>query len=157
MTSHTAYSTDARQTLDEKDRSRIDLYTDHMIDVAPKLKTLDIKYLAANSYYSKAKFVHAVTKLNLHIVGKLRIDANLKWLYDGEYTGSGRPRKYDGKVDFKKDINRFEYIETLNGTTHVYSTIVHSMSLKKDIRIALLTPTQPSTQGRGVFFRRIQR
>ena len=56
MTSHTAYSIDARQTLDEKDRSRIDLYVDHLVDVAPKLKTLGIKYLAADAYYSKAKF-----------------------------------------------------------------------------------------------------
>lgn len=53
MTSHTAYSIDARQTLDKTDRSRVDWYAEHMIDVAPKLKTLGIKYLAADSYYSK--------------------------------------------------------------------------------------------------------
>lgn len=91
------------------------MHTDHVVGIAPKLKALGIKHLVTDSYYSKVTFVHAVTNLDFHIVGKLRIDAYLKWLYNGEYMDSGRPRQHDGTVDFKKDINCFEYMTTLKG------------------------------------------
>ena len=53
----------------------------------PQLQKLGIRHVAADAYYSKMKFVSRVTEVGLDIVGKLRVDAQLKWLYEGEYSG----------------------------------------------------------------------
>ncbi|MCO1337199.1 hypothetical protein MO867_23040, partial [Microbulbifer sp. OS29] len=81
-------------------------YADHAVKVATAIRALGIKYLAADAYYSKVKFVSAIIPAGLHIVGKFRIDANLQWLYKGTYRDMGRPRKYDSKVDFDTDMHR---------------------------------------------------
>ncbi|MCO1335109.1 hypothetical protein MO867_12280 [Microbulbifer sp. OS29] len=124
LKSNTAYALDAQQTIDEEGRSRIELYADHAVKVAAAIRALGIKYLAADAYYSKVKFVSAIIPTGLHIVGKLRKDANLQWLYEGTYKGTGRPRKYDGKVDFDTDMHRFDYVGFLNEKTEVYTKIV---------------------------------
>jgi hypothetical protein len=36
---------------------------------------------------------------NLDFIGKLRVDADLRYLYTGEQKKRGAPRKYDGKLD----------------------------------------------------------
>ena len=37
-------------------------------------------------------------ELNLDFIGKLRVDADLRYLYTGEQKKRGAPRKYDGMV-----------------------------------------------------------
>jgi hypothetical protein len=60
-------------------------------------KTVTI--LAVDGFYAKKKFIDGVLALNLAVVGKLRIDANLRYLYTGAQKKRGARRKYDGKVD----------------------------------------------------------
>ena len=57
----------------------------------------------------KVKFVSKVLKVGLHIVGRLCVDADLQWLYVGEYSGVGRPKEFDGKIHFDEDLGRFNY------------------------------------------------
>lgn len=59
---------------------RIRRWSDHYFDFA-NLNTLNIRYLAADAYYSKESFVTKVVEQGFHLVGKLRSDANLKCLY----------------------------------------------------------------------------
>lgn len=149
---NTAYSIDARQTLDEDNKSRIDLYAEHVKDIAPKLKSLGIKYLAADALYSKAKFISAVTDTGLHLIGKLRVDANLKWLHNGNYSGNGRPKKFDGKIYFGKDLSRFDHVKTLNDKSEIYTAIVHSVLLKKNVRVVVLISSNSNITTRAILF-----
>ena len=66
----------------------------------------------ADGFYSQYKWVTGVVQLGLHAIGKLRCDANLKFLYDGPYSGRGARRRYDGKVNLK-DHRRFQVVERL--------------------------------------------
>jgi hypothetical protein len=61
-----------------------------------------IRYIVADGYYSKYKWVTGVVQLGFHAIGKLRCDANLKFLYEGPYAGRGAPRRYDGKVNLQR-------------------------------------------------------
>src|SRR5215216_1131207 len=54
------------------------------------------------------KFVDGVVGLGLHPLGKLRHDANLRYLYRGPQKPRGRPRQYDGKVKLD-DLSRLEF------------------------------------------------
>lgn len=42
-----------------------------------------LKYFAVDGAYSKQKFVDGVVSLGLELVGKLRSDANMRYLYTG--------------------------------------------------------------------------
>ena len=68
-----------------------------------------IRYLVADGYYSKQKYLDGVAVLDLYQIGKLCCDANLRWLYPGEQKPRGCPRRYDGKVKFD-DLSRFEAV-----------------------------------------------
>ena len=116
LKSNTAFALDACQTLDQKGKTRVELYAEQTVGVAPLLLKQNIHYLACDAYYAKKKYVSPVTEAGLEIVGELRTDADLRWLYTGEQSGRGRPKKYDGKVDFDKDIDRFDHVGWLNET-----------------------------------------
>ena len=138
LQSNTAYALDAQQTVDEEGKTRIDLYSEQVIRLARKLLDLGIIYLAVDAYYFKEKFVSAVTGAGLQVVGKLRKDADLFWLYSGVYSGRGRPKIYDGKVSPEKDLHRFEDAGLLETGEHVYTAVVYSRCLKCHIRVVML-------------------
>jgi DDE superfamily endonuclease len=97
-----------------------------------------VKYLAADSFYSKKSVVDGVVELDLQLVSKLRIDADLRYCYTGEQKPKGAPRKYDGKVDLS-DLSRLEFGGELANGTKIYSQVVWHVSLKRQIRIVYLT------------------
>lgn len=138
MTANTAYALDARQTLNDTDKTKTDCYVQQVKRLKAPLNDLDIKYLVCDAYYTKEKFIRPVTEQGLHIVGKLRIDADAWWPYQGEYKGKGRPKRYDGKVNFSKDTKRFEYVGKMDQEIEVYTTIVWLKMIKQKIRIVLL-------------------
>jgi DDE superfamily endonuclease len=96
-----------------------------------------VKYLAADSFYSKKSVVDGVVALGLHLVSKLRIDADLRYCYAGEQKPKGAPRKYDGKVDLS-DLSRLEFGGELANGTKIYSQVVWHVSLKRQIQIVYL-------------------
>ena len=151
LKSNTAYALDSRQTMDIEGTTRVDQYAQHVIDVATNLRELNIQYLAADAYYSKVKFVSKVLETGLHLVGKLRIDANLQWLYKGQYNGVGRPKKFDGKVDFD-DLGRFGRAGILDNKITVYTKVVYSKSLQREIRVVMLRWCNGGKSGRALLY-----
>ena len=125
-----------------------------------------VKYLTADSFYSKKSVVDGVVALDLHLVSKLRIDkegvwgklppahlrADLRYCYTGEQKPKGAPRKYDGKVDLT-DLSRLEFSGELANGTQVYSQVVWHVSLKRQIRIVYLVDQRnPSKQRVALLF-----
>ena len=96
-----------------------------------------VKYLTADSFYSKRSVVDGVIELDLHLISKLRIDKGLRYCYTGQQKPKGAPRKYDGKVDLS-DLSRLEFIAELANGTKLYSQVVWHVSLKRQIRIVYL-------------------
>jgi hypothetical protein len=119
--------------------TRIDPYLKQLQDTQPHFPTR-LKYLAADGFYSKFKFVSGVLALNLHMIGKLRLDANLRYLYTGPQKPKGARRKYDGKVNLT-DLTRFTPVETREPHRKLYTAVVWHVSLKGKIRlISILMP-----------------
>ena len=82
------------------DDSRVDAYLAHLNRVIPKHDLARLRYLTADGFFSKVKFVDGVLALNLDLISKLRRDADARYLYTGPYAGRGAPRRYAGKVDW---------------------------------------------------------
>jgi len=92
----------------------------------------------ADGYYSKTKFINGVQALGLQLVCKLRQDANLRWLYQGPQKKRGRPKQYDGKVQFlQPELVRFESVGTVDGI-QLYTGVSNSVHFKRNIRIVYL-------------------
>ncbi len=122
---NTAYPLSVRQTApileaensqQGDDENRIDQYLHHLRDIKPYLNE-DETYLCVDGFFSKKKFIDGVRNLHLHQIGRLRRDANCRYLYTGpkREKGSGNQKTYDGKVDWQ-DLSRFTYHFTTHKT-----------------------------------------
>ena len=139
--SRQAFAFSTKQTVLQPGKTRPQLYAEHVKDCAAKLPR-QVKYLLVDGYYSKKGFVDSVCTLEqgFEIVGKLRCDANLRYFYRGAYSGRGRPKRYDGKVDFN-DLSRFVYEGEAEPHLHVYAQTLWHVGLKRTLRVVLLLNT----------------
>ena len=95
-------------------------------------------YLVADAFFSKRGFVDDVRKMDLHLVSKLRDDADLLYLNKQARTGKrGRPAQYLGRV-IPSELNAeyFKDVENNKGIT-AKSAIVYSKSLKREILLVV--------------------
>jgi Transposase DDE domain len=130
----------SKQKKKELMSARMKVYIDQVVQARPHLPE-SVKYLAGDGFYSKKGFVDGVRGQSLHLIGKLRIDANMRYLYTGAQKARGARRKYDGKVDLN-DLSRLDYICEVDENIHLYSKILWHVSLKRRIRIAYLVNCQ---------------
>lgn len=131
--------------------TRIDYYLQQMKATHPYLPK-SARYVVADGFYSKIKWVKGVTALKLDVIGKLRCDADLRHVYTGTQKPRGRHRKYDGKVDLT-DFSRMTLVRELEPQLLLYSSVVWSVCLKCKVRLAyLLDRRHPDRVGRVLLF-----
>lgn len=135
-------------------QSRVDHYTNHALNVLEALPSDlrdQIECVVADAYYAKKTWVDGIVHAGQTFVGKLRVDANLKYNYTGSRTGkAGRPRRFDGKVDWQ-DFSRWN-LETNNDEQKVYSSVLYSPALKRDILVVCILWQVKGRQRREVLF-----
>jgi DDE superfamily endonuclease len=149
--------------------SRVDHYRGHVQDVLgtlPASVRTQVECVVGDAYYSKKSFVDGVTNAGKAFVGKLRVDANLKYKYIGSRTGKpGRPKKFDGKVDWK-EFSKWDLIssgdpsdpgpiartarkvlsceqegaavESKSDEQIVYSSVLYAPALKRFVRVVCI-------------------
>jgi DDE superfamily endonuclease len=135
-------TTSSSQKTEQLEMTRINDYLTQLAATRPYLPT-SVRHVVADGFYSKIKWVDGVRKLQLEAIGKLRRDANLRYLYQGEYARRGRPRKYAGKVDLA-DYKNFKLVTQLTDELDLYTAVVWSMSLKRKIRLVYLRKSSGS-------------
>lgn len=140
---HTAYHLEAIQSpaarfdrIDEQ-RTLIDHYASLVVDRAADLRKVS-SILVCDAYFSKQKYVDKVCdEAGFEMIGRLRDDANLRYLYKGKQRGGrGRKKKYDGKINTKNIDKRRLTLVHQDDSCRIYSGVVNSVSLKREIRLA---------------------
>ena len=140
----TAYHLSMKQTPDAATitarlgatKTRIDWYVSHLQADVAKLPP-EVTHLAADGYYAKLKFVDGACACGLHVISKLRHDANLRHLFVGPHPKRrGARKKYAGNVDLQ-DLSSFQSIQLSTKVT-LYTAIVNSVSLKRNIRLVVV-------------------
>ena len=126
------------------DITRVDDYAQHLKNTRYFFPN-SVRYLVADGYYYRSKFWDAVRELNLDFIGKLRVDANLRYLYTGEQKKLGAPRKYDGKVDCH-DLSRLNFVKDLKPGVSLYTLVVWSCCLNCPISLACISQVQANGQ-----------
>jgi hypothetical protein len=141
MHQHTAYHIEAVQTPaklknEYADMSLVDYYASVIIERATPLYKLS-NVLVVDGYFSKCNFINPICEqTELTIVSRLRDDANLRYLYNGKQSGFGRPKKYAAKVNVRQIDKRIFKMEYSAEDMRIYSAIVNSVSLKRNIKVA---------------------
>ena len=128
---------------EQADATRLDHAIKQLQTARPHLPQV-VSHLAADGWYAKKKYVDAVVAEGLHLVTKLRCDANMRFRYRGERTGlQGRPKTYDGKVDWQ-DLSRFDKVDLSSFTTEVepgievYTAELYHVTFKRWLRTVVL-------------------
>jgi len=136
---HTAFHLEAVQTLNSDDQNLSDWYAGVISERKDTLKSIS-KYLVADAWFSKKTFADHVISSGMHLVSRLRDDADLRYLCTENPTGKrGRPRKYTGKIDIDNiDKDYFTFISEDDEST-IYAGKVYSKALKREIMIVHVT------------------
>jgi hypothetical protein len=104
-----------------------------------------MKHLVADGAFTRRSFVDGVCALDLEFVGKLRGDADMRYLFTGQQRGRGRPKLYDGKVLWSAfDAPRWQNEGELEKGVWLYSATLYHASLKRTLKVALLRKDAPA-------------
>jgi hypothetical protein len=126
----------------DPEATRMDVYLDQLTRVVTAHDLNFLRYVVTDGYYSKQKFVAGVCAWGLHQIGKLRADANLRYLYQGpKRPGPGRQKTYDGKVHWS-DLSRFERLATEDEHIVLYHQVVNHVQFKRNLQVVVVVDTQ---------------
>ena len=135
-----AFSLHSRQTKAGlgKEENRVDYYLEQMEIVKDYLQG-KVEYFVGDGFYAKKKVVDKVVALGFSFISKLRSDADMKYLYEGEHEKrKGAKKKYEGKVVWKECFDKFSFVTTLENGIKLYSKDVYSVRLKRHLRVVVL-------------------
>jgi DDE superfamily endonuclease len=147
ITDNCAYCLSAEQTppgdkSTASEATRIDVYLEQLTRVVSKHHLSHLRYVITDGYYSKQKFLRGVRALGLEQIGKLRLDANLRYLSQGlKRPGPGRPQTYDGKVHWD-NLVRFEKVETEDDDIVLYHQVLNHVQFQCNLRVVLVVDTK---------------
>jgi hypothetical protein len=131
------------------EETRVDAYLCHLRQVVERQLPLP-PYLVVDGFFGKQKFIDGVLALPMHLIGKLRTDANLRYLYTGpRRPGPGAPKCYDGKVHWD-DLSRFERLPTAEPRYVLYHAEVNSACFRRNRRVVVVVDTR--TQRYAILF-----
>ena len=124
--------------------SRIDAYLAHLKQVITGGQlALLLRYLVADGFFSKIKFVDGILALNLHLISKLRSDADARYRYTGPYGGRGAPRRYGDKVNWNiLNPAVFTSVASTDPTLTLHTALVALPHLKRNVRVVVVTETR---------------
>src|SRR6266581_284847 len=147
ITDNCAYCLSVEQTPPSADTAdpeatRMDIYLDQLSRVVKAHDLRFLRYVVTDGGYSKQNFVSGVRGLGLHQIGKLRADANWRYLSQGpKRPGPGRQKTYDGKVHWS-DLSRFERLDTADEHIVLYHQVLNHVQFKRNLQVVVVVHTQ---------------
>ncbi len=150
-----AIQTPTYQALKQKQQSLLEHYAQVIIDRKEALQAFS-SYLAVDAYFSKQPFVDKILQETpFQLVSKLRSDARLRYLYQGEQKeGRGRHKVYDGKLQTKQlDMHHFS-LTAVDEKINLYQAIVYCDALKRKINLVVVESLSgdKSRKGQALLF-----
>ena len=133
-----ATQTPSVQTLQAQGKSLMEHYVSLLEQQRQRLEQLGVAYVTADAYFAKKSFVDAVVEMGFGVVTRLRQDADLRYLYHGPRHTTGRPKKYDGKVDCRCIDKRRLRLFQQDQHGFYYSGVLYAVALKRLVRVVYI-------------------
>ena len=150
---HTAFHIEAVQTPNDlESQSLLGFYAQSIIERKASLQEIS-SYVVADAYFSKEPFTTELTENGFELVSRLRNDAYLRYEFTGQQKeGRGRPKQYDGKVDFNNlDMKHFTLVEN-DSQSKIYKAKVHSKALKRFINLVIVYTKRKNKLSHQLYF-----
>ena len=154
---NTAYNLSVEQTpsgneIGKKEENRIDFYLQQIQRNQNYLRAHCILYIATDGFYSKTRFIDGLVGLGFHQIGRLRDDANLRYLHKGSHERRrGAKKKYDGKVKYD-DLSRWQFVSEIEPGVSLYTADLNSPRFKRNLRVVYLLNQRNSKKHRYALF-----
>ena len=161
---HTAYSLVAWQTPasfpeqnddrknEDDEYTRVDFYAQCVLSRVDELERNGITHLVADGGFARTKILDALEGTGVHLISKVRQDAHMRYLYKGpRKKGRGRPKCYDGKVDWS-DLSRFEKVACEEDGVDFFWADLNSPHFKRDLRVVVVVRRVRGKQVRNLLF-----
>ena len=154
---NTAYNLSVEQTpssseIGKKEENRIDFYLQQIQRNRNYLHDHNIVHIAADGFYSKNRFIDGLAAMGFHQIGRLREDANLRYLYKGPHEQrKGARKKYDGKVSYD-DLSRWQFVSEIEQGVSLYTADLNSPRFKRNLRVVYLLDKRKSRKHRYALF-----
>lgn len=136
--------------MDDRD-SLIAKYLGVISKRAKKLRKL-AGIVVADAYFSKRGFADGLSALDFDLVSRLRDDAALRYLYEGQKTGKrGRPKKFGDRVDIDNPDMRIFKSETLEidgRFSEVLWADIWSVGLRRVVRVVIVSCLDEDSKAR---------
>lgn len=129
---HTAYALSSYQNVK---MSALGVACAQIRERSQELKCLS-KHIVADGYYARPKFLSTVLNEGFELVTLLRHDSRFRYLYEGEYSGKGRPKLYAEKVDYS-NLSQWSHHPDLRVGYEVYSHIVNYPAWKRKLLVVI--------------------
>jgi hypothetical protein len=138
-----AVQTPSPKSLAECGVSLVSWYLTNILNLRDKL-IRQSRHIVADAYFSVHDFADGLEQNGFHLVSRFRSDAALLYLYNGERTGKrGRPKLYDGKINFKElDPDKVTKVDLSPDEGDFYTAIAYSKSLRRNVRLVVSQPKE---------------
>ena len=155
---NTAYNLSVKQTpssseIGKKEENRVDFYLQQVKENQQYLYDHGIRHIAADGLYSKTRFIDGLVNLGFHQIGRLRDDANLRYLFRGPHPKRrGAKKRYAGKVKYD-DFSRWSLVKEIQPGVYLYSAVLNSYRFGRNLKVVcLLDKRKPTKQRHALFF-----
>ena len=148
ITDNGAYGLSVEQTpptdkTSDGEATRVDVYLDQLAHGVSEPELSPLCYVITDGDDSKQKFTGGVRALGLAPIGKLRLDANLRYRYQGpKRPGPGRPKTYDGQVN-GDHLSRFEHVATAAEDIVLSHPVLKHVQFQRNLRVVLVVDIKP--------------
>jgi hypothetical protein len=135
---------------DLKQGTQLEHYANVLKDEKESLQSVS-KIVVADAFFSKKAFVDTMLGDGFSVISRFRKDVNLFYLYlgppkgakdknkgKGKGSGGGRPKMYDGKVDFKNLDPQYFVPCYQDGDEIAYEAVVQAKALGRTVRVVVL-------------------
>ena len=111
------------------------------------------RHLCADAFFSREPFVEGLSKLNIHLISRLRDDTVLFYPFTGELTGKrGRPTKYEGKVNLDAmDMKHFTLVQETD-SCQVFFATVWVKAFHRKVALVVCESKDSSKKSRRLYF-----
>jgi len=146
VSSRTAFHLETIQTPNKEERngkSMVAHYVEGLLRRMTDLLSI-CQYMTVDGYFMKKDFIEPIRKSGMHIITKMRSDANLCYAVreQDQPKGRGRKKVKGAKIDLKKiDKRKWELISKEEGI-EIYTAIVYCVTLKELVRVVYLLDTK---------------
>jgi DDE family transposase len=126
-------------TAERNGKSIVKHYADSLLAKMPELLALS-HYLVTDGYFMKKEFITPMQQAGMHVITKMRSDANLCYAVreQDQPQGRGRKRIKGQKINLKKiDKRRWQKISDQDDI-EIYSAIVYCVTLKQRVRVVYI-------------------